>query len=276
MTARITNIICPTPHLPVVATRALASASRSVILELAYLVNHDDQWSRRVVDAITGTLFACGRNVATVAEAALEYPQGFRKAAMSVILRDELFRPDSAVENFDPEGLWRHTVGVALASEDLAQRLRIPGPDRAYTAGLLHDLGIAALARNAPRRLERILQEIPAKGDPIRTELMLHGTTHCQIAAGIAREWDLDESVIEAIEHHHQPQKAASDHLLLANVVALADVLMSPDRVEVYSAAPIDDVALDGLGLDGDDLREVALNTEADLSQLGGLLDLGA
>jgi HD-like signal output (HDOD) protein len=52
-----------------------------------------------------------------------------------------LFTGNQFPNNFSPESLWIHSVGVAVASASLADFLRFPMLDQAYSCGLIHDIG---------------------------------------------------------------------------------------------------------------------------------------
>ena len=41
----------------------------------------------------------------------------------------------------EPDAFWRHSLGCALVTQRMAKRIEYPDPEKAYLAGLLHDLG---------------------------------------------------------------------------------------------------------------------------------------
>ncbi len=74
----------------------------------------------------------------------------------------------------DPRTFWEHSLGVAMVSRHLARRVGMKDPEKAYLAGLLHDIGIianllvdpAAFRQVAERALsERIALNAGRKGD---------------------------------------------------------------------------------------------------------------
>ena len=52
-----------------------------------------------------------------------------------------LFNGNQFTNHFSPDTLWTHSVGVAVASASLADFLRFPMSDQAYSCGLIHDIG---------------------------------------------------------------------------------------------------------------------------------------
>ena len=51
---------------------------------------------------------------------------------------------------WNPSVFWRHSLGCALVCKEFAERIGFPDPDRAYLAGLLHDLGIVVNSLTFP------------------------------------------------------------------------------------------------------------------------------
>ena len=43
---------------------------------------------------------------------------------------------------FESTVFWRHSLGCALVTQRMAQKIQYPEPEKAYLAGLLHDLGL--------------------------------------------------------------------------------------------------------------------------------------
>ncbi len=41
----------------------------------------------------------------------------------------------------EPDEFWRHALGCALVTQRMAKKIEYPEPEKAYLAGLLHDLG---------------------------------------------------------------------------------------------------------------------------------------
>ncbi len=124
-------------------------------------------------------------------------------------------------------GLYHHAVGTALIAEKIAKITGAAPPATAYTAGLLHDIGMVVLdqfiAEAAPlfyRGLEN------TKGNVVKVEKKLIGTSHCEVGELLALLWNLPDSICGAISHHHRPEQATSD-TELPHIVYVADLVMS-------------------------------------------------
>ena len=71
---------------------------------------------------------------------------GFEKIRNVVLTTSvfKMFSGPSAEEKFSLEGLWKHCLGVASASRCIAKYLGKSWHERAYTCGLVHDIGKVA------------------------------------------------------------------------------------------------------------------------------------
>lgn len=123
----------------------------------------------------------------------------------------------------DVDGLWEHSIRVALIAEQLAPRVGVHGPV-AYTAGLLVDVGklvaSGALASLGARVDQTLARRTDLSFDAV--ERMLLGVDHAELGARVAEAWDLPASLVAALRFHHQPDQA-QEHIDIVQVVHAAD-----------------------------------------------------
>jgi len=117
---------------------------------------------------------------------------------------------------------WHHSVAGALISEQLAELLGEPS-DRAYTAGLLHDIGRLALLAAYPDRWQGMLEVARRQGiEELAAERELFDIDHCAAGRWLAREWALPDELVDAIANHHGDLICDSS---LTSIVTAANVL---------------------------------------------------
>jgi len=124
-------------------------------------------------------------------------------------------------------GIYRHALGTAFVSEALADFSGAVPSDIAYTAGLLHDIGKVVLDQKMAAVYPLFYRRTQEDGIDLtiveREEL---GMDHTEAGERLARDWSLPDNLIEAIRHHHDPEKAIVDPKL-SHVVYLADLITS-------------------------------------------------
>lgn len=123
------------------------------------------------------------------------------------------------------EEMWRHALATGLAASRLAEatgkrELR----ERAFTAGLMHDIGKLLLDPPLARAVDRI-PPAAAGLELMEAERRILGFDHCEAGAALATAWNFPEMLVTAIFHHHRPGAAAENAELLipvhaANLVA--------------------------------------------------------
>jgi putative nucleotidyltransferase with HDIG domain len=114
--------------------------------------------------------------------------------------------------------LWKHALATALGAQWLAQRSgRGELSGEAFLAGMVHDIGKLLVIRVMD---DLYIARADFKPPPQLVAELLSGM-HARHGAALARQWNLPESFARVIEHHHDPEPADSDALLMT--VRLAD-----------------------------------------------------
>jgi putative nucleotidyltransferase with HDIG domain len=103
---------------------------------------------------------------------------------------------------------WRHTMACALLAEELSKLARLES-DQAYTAGLLHDIGLLGLMVNFPQEYATmILVTQEHSFGLLDVERDLFDVDHCEAGAWLAGQWGLPQAIIDAAGLHHQEPAA--------------------------------------------------------------------
>jgi putative nucleotidyltransferase with HDIG domain len=135
---------------------------------------------------------------------------------------------------------WDHSVACALIAEELAQALNQP-KDRAYTAGLLHDIGRLALLTCYPVEYNNLFAVARENDfDELECEWELFDVDHCTAGAWLARHWNLPEDFVEAISHHHRVEVIDAS---LVSIVTAAHQVANRIGFHVLDAPPEKSVA---------------------------------
>ncbi|MCG3180647.1 MAG: Adaptive-response sensory-kinase SasA [Phycisphaerae bacterium] len=171
--------------------------------------------------------------------------EAVRNAAMSVKIF-EIFNPadETGAGKFNLTGFWQHSLAVALACEQLAPGLaksaaaggqRPPSADDLFVAGLLHDIGKAALHYALPKSYSKVIEAAQKSHAPLPgIERRLIGIDHSVVGKRLAQKWNLPEGVAEAVWLHHTPPSALPESARargFAPAVHLADLIVREMRL---------------------------------------------
>jgi putative nucleotidyltransferase with HDIG domain len=225
----------------------------SLTSNLLKLSNSAYYGTRRRIGSVKEALVLLGnRTVVTMAMA----------AGMGDVLRGQL-----SAYRMAKDQMWRHALAMALSSSRLALARGLSHQEeRAFTAGLVHDIG--KLLLNQP--LLRQHGELPGalEGEELlAAERAVLGCDHCEAGALLAETWSFPPLLVEAIAGHHGGA-AAGD---LAGVVVLAERLCRALGLGSHPGEPCSREDLDAVA-DGAAPRQVldALYTDlgADVDKL--------
>ena len=86
-------------------------------------------------------------------------------------------------------------------------------------------MGKLILAQLLPGYFSEVLTDAQASGRPLyEVERAAKGVTHAELGAYLLGLWGMPYPVIEAVAHHHRPERCGADRLDVAAAVLLANV----------------------------------------------------
>lgn len=142
------------------------------------------------------------------------------------------------------EALWKHSMETALIAQYLCRDLPQFKDMGVFTAGLLHDLGKVYLIENFSELYMTVLARAEDNSifiSAIEQEIL--GIDHAGIGKLIGENWNLPDSLVQAVAFHHQPS-AALNHSMFAAVIGFADYLAN--MAAARKSLNDNDVSVDG------------------------------
>jgi HD-like signal output (HDOD) protein len=125
----------------------------------------------------------------------------------------------------DPVVFWEHSLGCALVCRHFARTISYPDPQKAYLAGLLHDLGIIVNLWSLPKQFRSAFERARSERIPLHeAEQTVLGFTRCDSGHLLAANWELSPDLCAVVSLHHCSYES-SEHAPLIAVVELADLL---------------------------------------------------
>ncbi len=125
----------------------------------------------------------------------------------------------------DPEVFWRHSLAVAMVSRKFAEMIDYPEPEKAYLAGLLHDIGTIVNCMVVPDEFRAAMEKGSREHLPLdEAEQAIMGFTHSDSGRILADAWKIPADIGDAIELHHRigdPERGGP----LVALVNLSDLL---------------------------------------------------
>lgn len=168
------------------------------------------------------------------------------------------------------EVLWRHSLSAAAAARSLARHVGGVDPEQAFTAGLVHDLGMLVEAQLDPAGIAEVLDRHVAGAQATLAELeRAHfGFDHGLLGAALCAEWGFPAELSACVRWHDDPCAAPEELRTLAAVVHVAEALVEgPDHgVVAVPRCKADPAACALLGLTPEDLEALREPLEAQIA----------
>jgi HD-like signal output (HDOD) protein len=213
------------------------------LAQIAEIVGRDVAMSAKVLQLANAGFFGLAQSVTSLDQAVAYL--GMNTISNLVLASEsfQIFHPDGRIPAAFYDSIQKHAHAAALIAGSLP--LDRKGREIAIMAALLHDIGTLALASRMPGQMSAILALMNDRGCmQYEAETELLGTTHAEVGAYLLGLWGIDHLIVEAIAHHHHPNRVGHDGLDCAAAVYLANLL-----AHEIDAHPGD--------LSGDELREI-------------------
>lgn len=240
------------PSLPAVIAELLTTMDREDV-DLGSLVGKitlDQALTAKTLRLANSSFYGMPSTVTTIGQAISIL--GFRsiRTLLTACSVTAAF-PRDANALFDFEAFWRHSVATAVCAQKLARQLDV-NPDTAFTAALLHDIGVLVIATGFPDQYALVLAH-RRRHDCylVEAEQAVLGIDHTAIGSALARHWNFPPDMQSAVAGHHDVDVAGLS--ALCQVVQAANVIahgLDLGGAEDALAPPLPQAVWDALALD--------------------------
>ena len=216
-----------TPAIPAVFVpllRLLNAPPEQVNLEeVVKLVSYDNTIAAQCLRVVSSPLFGLAKTPESIKGAVISL--GLRRV-QTILLTCCLGQVFPAkVLALDPTVFWRHSLGCAMVCRKFSEKLSGADGEKAYMAGLMHDIGFLVNGLAFPNEfasaIKRAVQEQISIEEAERATM---GFTHCESGRALAEKWHLGEDIVQVIAYHHAIEQSEKAQPLVA-LVHLSDLL---------------------------------------------------
>lgn len=186
--------------------------------KLLPIVDHDPGLTAGLLKLCNSPLYSFKRRIGSPRDAlVLVGNLTFARLCFTLSLEPVLTN-DLPGYDLDMDDLWKHSLATAYGAAFLVKSVgRNDLRDRAFTAGLLHDIGKLVLNHG-------LAEENPENEGAVTmdTERICTGYDHAEAGAALLTSWDVPDQVVAAVRWHHDPLKAG-EYKRLAMAVGVAN-----------------------------------------------------
>jgi HD-like signal output (HDOD) protein len=216
----ITKSMGELPPSPIVATKLLELLRNPnlKIKELANAVSLDPVISARLMRMANSAFYQQMKQIKTVDRAIIVIGENVLKnMAMEYSLRST-HKTYGVMER----KLWENSIGRAVASRMLADRLTSIDKNEAYLAGLQHHIGKVVMINRDKDLYQEVLRNVDSgKGQLRDIERGLFAYSHEMVGAALLDYWNYPKSIVNATLHHHDFEMLREDDKETFNLCAI-------------------------------------------------------
>lgn len=212
----------PAVFLPLL--KLLGNSSQEVeVDEVVRLVSYDNTIAAQCLRAAGSPLFGLAQPPKSIKGAVISL--GLRRVE-AIVLTCCLGQAFPAKKwALDPVVFWRHSLGCAMVCRKFSEKLAAADAEKAYMAGLLHDIGFMVNCLAFSKEFTAAMEHACQDGMPLgEVERGTMGFTHCETGQALAEKWQLADDIVDVIAYHHDIEQSQKAQPLVA-LVHLSDLL---------------------------------------------------
>ena len=227
MLAGLVGSLQELPSLPkaYAALRSALADPDCSIDKLVKIVEQDVAITAKVLQLVNSAFFGVTREISDIRTAVeLSGHDDFAKPGVISGGFPDVFTEESRFLGSQLEEFHHHAQLTARIASEIGKKVRMSSA--VGVAALLHDVGKLVIAERAPEHLARAMQGVRQDRLPLyMIEEELVGVSHAEVGAYLLSMWGLPSPVVEAVAHHHHPERVTQEKVDMISVVYLANML---------------------------------------------------
>jgi HD-like signal output (HDOD) protein/CheY-like chemotaxis protein len=227
------RLVAQLPSLPVLPdlymelTQELETEEPS-LERIGQIIARDVAMTAKLLQLVNSAFFGLKRQLTSPKEAAFFLGT---ETLRSLVLSLQVFSAYQAHPKLQvtPEALWTHSLQVGQLAKMIAKAEQQPPKivEAAFTAGLLHEIGILILAFKLPQPYAVAEGMRQQKGDSlVAAERRVFRVAHPEVGAYLLGLWGLPDALVEAVAFSHEPSRCPVPHFTPLTAVHVADHLL--------------------------------------------------
>lgn len=264
------------PFSPILNRLIASLASEDVsFAKIADLIEKDTVLAGNILKLVNSALYGLAGTVNSIRHAvSLLGINKLRNAALSMSVT-RMWNQVKTPPGWSTANFNQHSVGVAILSDLLAQRMNTIYAEGAFAAGLFHDLGLMLVAiglHDEYKQISLLCQQSNKWAPEYETQVL--GMTHAELSADALAQWNLPEEIQTAVRYHGTPEADPTPvepgQIALSRVLHAADAYVKGTGIFVtLFESPNENAksALDQLGL-GERLETILKEFDTEFAAL--------
>ncbi|HKN85383.1 MAG TPA: response regulator [Nitrospiraceae bacterium] len=195
--------------------------------KIGQIISKDPGMLTKMLQVVNSPFYGLPRRISSATQAvALLGLETIKSLVLSMKVFSQF--ESSAQTFFSLDILWNHGMITGRYARMIAKEQGADArnmEEDAFTAGLLHDVGLLVLATNAPDQYTETLALMNQGIAEWEAERQVLGATHAEVGGYLLGTWGLSDTIVEAVAFHHDPGRSTGHTFSPLAAVHIANVL---------------------------------------------------
>ncbi len=178
------------------------------IEKVGKIISQDIGMSTKILQLANSAFFGFSSKIGSAAQAVEIL--GLDTIQALVLTHDIFSKIDkSKLKHISIDRIWDHSMNTGKFALQIAKAEKRDSPTRhfAFTAGLVHEIGMLVIAENYPDQFEEAISlALNNKIGFFEAEEQILHTSHDKVAAYLLGLWGLPDPIVTAVAFHHNPE----------------------------------------------------------------------
>jgi HD-like signal output (HDOD) protein len=213
-------VIAKIPAFPAVILRVLHLLANDDVrvADLVELIDSDALFSAQLLRVANSPLYGFRSQIDSVQLAIVALGLSRLQALTVSVAAADYMKAEAKTKELDR--CWRHTLASAIICRALARAWSLP-EERAYTVGLLHDIGRLGLLVGYPNEYAAMLRDSDGDAQALMgREVALFGVDHCEAGQFLVEDWGLPSDFRMITGRHHEKPSGDGPDILTSACLA--------------------------------------------------------
>ncbi len=228
--AKIYSKIEELPTLPAMIPKLLqlTESRKSSVSDLTALIERDPALASKILKVANSAYYGFSQKISDLERAiALLGFNMVKSLALSIgVIRS--LPTGRKHQSFSVEGLWLHSLAVAVLIQELGKRYRKGEEnEHLFVVGLLHDVGKIVFFHFFYDEFEQALNLIVNDGTKklhlVEREMI--GIDHCEVAAMLLTRWRFPLTIVNPVAYHHEHDIPGDTNAEDVSLLRIANIL---------------------------------------------------
>lgn len=223
------------PSAPDLYTRIVSEleSDTASLASISQLVEQDMAMTAKILQLVNSAFFGLPREFTQINQAVTYLGVETIKA---LVLMNGIFTTlseDSPVDKARISKIWQHGMAVANLAKVIAADMgaKAAEQEKAYIAGMLHDIGKLVLETNLSEQYATIRAEkLNCEQTLWGLENQALGCSHADVGGFLLSLWGLHSSIVETVLYHHEPALIADGVMTIGSAVYFANTLVDAEH----------------------------------------------